>query len=57
MLLYEMAVGISPFFSNDEDKITQKIVNSKVIWPDPSKEDFEWAQFSEEFKHLVTEFL
>jgi len=34
VLIYEMIVGVTPFYNKNRQVLTSKIKHSKVVWPD-----------------------
>ncbi len=34
ILIYEMVVGVTPFYNKNRQVLTSKIKHSKVVWPD-----------------------
>jgi serine/threonine protein kinase len=37
VLIYEMLIGVTPFFNKNKNMLLTKIVNSKVVFPDRKK--------------------
>ena len=51
ILMYEMLIGVTPFFNRNKQMLFTKIKNSKVIFPDRKKYKID---FSDELIDLVT---
>lgn len=54
ILLYEMQIGVTPFYSKNPTMIAHKIQNSSVIWPDSKKYGI---SVSNEFKDFIIKLL
>ena len=54
ILMYEMLIGVTPFFNRNQNVLLQKIQTSKVVFPDRKRYKID---FSDEFKDLVNKLL
>lgn len=54
ILIYEMLIGVTPFFNKERKLLLVKIKNSKVVFPDKRRYKIE---YSEEFVDLVLRLL
>ena len=54
ILIYEMLVGVTPFFSRSRNNLLRNIKNAKVIFPDRKKYKI---QYSDEFMDIVMKLL
>ena len=43
VLIYEMLIGVTPFYNKNRNMLLMKIKNSKVIFPDKSKYKIEYS--------------
>ena len=43
ILIYEMSVGVTPFFNNNRQKLNEKIQNSNIAWPDQKKYKIDYS--------------
>lgn len=50
ILIYEMRIGVTPFFNRNKNLLLRKICSSKVIFPEKEKYGLE---FSDEFVSVV----
>ena len=55
VMMYELAIGLTPFYSQKEYKMMKKITNCKVVWPDRKK--YKNINYSDDFKNLVDKLL
>jgi serine/threonine protein kinase len=51
ILIYEMLIGVTPFFNNNKQMLFTKIKNSKVVFPDRKKYKID---YSDELMDLVS---
>ena len=54
ILIYEMRIGVTPFFNKNKALLLRKICNSKVIFPDKARYGLE---YSEVFEDLIRRLL
>ena len=54
VLIYEMLIGVTPFFNKNKNMLLMKIKNSKVIFPDRKKYKIE---YSDEIMDLISQLL
>lgn len=54
ILMYEMLIGVTPFFNRNQNVLLQKIQTSKVVFPDRKRYKID---FSDDFKDLVNKLL
>ena len=54
ILIYEMLIGITPFFNKNRQKLMEKICGAKVVFPDKNKYVIE---YSDEFVDIVQKLL
>mmetsp|Transcript_20983 Transcript_20983/g.20102 ORF Transcript_20983/g.20102 Transcript_20983/m.20102 type:complete len:183 (+) Transcript_20983:583-1131(+) len=54
VLVYEMLIGVTPFYNRNRNMLLMKIKNSKVIFPDKSKYKIE---YSDEIESLINQLL
>jgi len=54
ILMYEMLIGVTPFFNRNQNVLLQKIQTSKVVFPDRKRYKID---FSDEFEDLVKKLL
>ena len=54
ILIYEMLIGVTPFFNKNKNILMQKIQNSKVVFPDRKKYKIE---YSDEIMDLIVKLL
>ena len=54
ILMYEMLIGVTPFFNRNQNILLQKIQTSKVVFPDRKRYKID---FSDEFQDLVNRLL
>ena len=54
ILMYEMLIGVTPFYNRNRNMMLMKIQNSKVIFPDRNKYKIE---YSDEMKDFVSQLL
>ena len=54
ILMYEMLIGVTPFFNRNKQMLFTKIKNSKVVFPDRKKYKID---FSDELVDLVNKLL
>ena len=54
VLIYEMLIGVTPFFNKNKNMLLTKIVNSKVVFPDRKKYKID---YSDEIQDLITRLL
>jgi len=50
IIIYELLVGVTPFFNRNKNMLLQKILQAKVVFPDRKKYKIE---FSDELMDLV----
>ena len=43
ILIYEMLIGITPFYNKNRQKLMEKICGAKVVFPDKSKYVIEYS--------------
>jgi len=43
ILMYEMLIGVTPFFNKNKNMLLTKIVNSKVVFPDRKKYKIDYS--------------
>jgi len=43
ILMYEMLIGVTPFFNRNRQVLVQKIKNSKIIFPDRAHYKIEYS--------------
>ena len=43
VLIYEMLIGVTPFYNRNRNMLLMKIKNSKVIFPDKTKYKIEYS--------------
>jgi serum/glucocorticoid-regulated kinase 2 len=43
ILIYEMVVGVTPFYNKNRQVLTSKIKHSKVVWPDKTTYKIEYS--------------
>ena len=53
--MYEMLVGIPPFYSKDRQKMFGQIVRNELTFPDPSKS--RGLKLSDDTKDIITKML
>ena len=51
VLMYEMLIGVTPFFNKNKNTLLEKIKLSKVVFPDRKKYKIE---YSDEIRDLIT---
>ena len=49
--MYEMLIGVTPFFNKNKNMLLTKIKNSNVIFPDRKKYKID---YSDEMKDIIT---
>jgi len=54
VLIYEMLIGVTPFYNRNRNMLLMKIKNSKVIFPDKSKYKIE---YSDEIESIINSLL
>jgi serine/threonine protein kinase len=54
ILIYEMRIGVTPFFNKNKNLLLTKIQRAKVIFPDKQKYDLD---YSDEFVDIVDKLL
>jgi serine/threonine protein kinase len=54
VLMYEMLIGVTPFFNKNKNMLLTKIKNSKVIFPDRKKYKID---YSDDLMDLITKLL
>lgn len=54
VLIYEMIVGIPPFYNQNKHKMYYQIENGKIKWPSQEKHSF---SVSEEAQNLISKLL
>ena len=54
ILIYEMQIGVTPFYNRDRNQLLKKIGESKVVFPDKKKYKIE---YSDEFIDIVIKLL
>jgi serine/threonine protein kinase len=54
ILMYEMLIGVTPFFNKNRQVLTTKIKNSKIIFPDRKHYNIE---YSDELVDLISKLL
>lgn len=54
MLIYEMLIGVTPFFNKNRELLLTKIQKSKVVFPDRNKYKI---KFSDEIADLIVKLL
>ena len=54
VIMYELLIGVTPFFSSNRNMLFAKIQKSKVVFPDRKKYKID---YSDEFSDLVTQLL
>ena len=54
ILIYEMRIGVTPFFNKNKNLLLTKISRAKVIFPDKQKYDLD---YSDEFVDIVDKLL
>ena len=54
ILIYEMLIGVTPFFNRNKNMLLTKIKNSKVVFPDRKKYRID---YSDELMDLVLKLL
>lgn len=54
ILIYEMVVGVTPFYNKNKQVLTSKIKHSKVVWPDRTQYKIE---YSNEMVNIVEKLL
>ena len=54
VLIYEMLIGVTPFYNRNRNMLLMKIKNSKVIFPDKTKYKIE---YSDEIVDLIVNLL
>jgi len=52
--MYEMLIGVTPFFNKNKNMLLTKIKNSKVIFPDRKKYKID---YSDDLMDLITKLL
>jgi serine/threonine protein kinase len=43
VLIYEMLIGVTPFFNKNKNMLLNKIKNSKVVFPDRKKYKIDYS--------------
>jgi len=51
VLMYEMLIGVTPFFNKNKNMLLQKIKTSKVVFPDRKKYKID---YSDEIMDVIT---
>ena len=54
VLMYEMLIGVTPFFNKNKNMLLQKIKTSKVVFPDRKKYKID---YSDEIMDVITKLL
>lgn len=54
VLIYEMLIGVTPFFNKNKNMLLNKIKNAKVVFPDRKKYKID---YSDEMMDLITKLL
>lgn len=54
ILMYEMLIGVTPFFNRNQNVLLHKIQKSKVVFPDRTRYKID---FSDNFQDLVNRLL
>ena len=54
VLMYEMLIGVTPFFNKNKNMLLTKIVNSKVVFPDRKKYKID---YTDEIQDLIMKLL
>lgn len=54
VLMYEMLIGVTPFFNKNKNMLLQKIKTSKVVFPDRKKYKID---YSDELMDVITRLL
>ena len=54
VLMYEMMIGVTPFFNRNKNMLYTKIKKSKVVFPDRKKYK---VDYSDEWSDLITKLL
>lgn len=54
VLIYEMLIGVTPFYNRNRNMLLMKIKNSKVIFPDKNKYKIE---YSDEIQDIICKLL
>ena len=54
ILMYEMLIGVTPFFNRNQNVLLHKIQTSKVVFPDRKRYKID---YSDEFEDLVKKLL
>jgi serine/threonine protein kinase len=54
VLIYEMLIGVTPFFNKNKNMLMMKIKNSRVVFPDRKKYKID---YSDEIMELITSLL
>ena len=54
ILIYEMMIGVTPFYNRDRNQLLKKIGEAKVVFPDKKKYKID---YSDEFVDIVIKLL
>ena len=53
ILIYEMVVGVTPFYNKNRQVLTSKIKHSKVVWPDRVHYKINYTDELQDIVHLL----
>jgi serum/glucocorticoid-regulated kinase 2 len=54
VLIYEMLIGVTPFYNRNRNMLLMKIKNSKVIFPDKTKYKIDYSDEIESLINMVS---